>query len=291
MPNSTQTDCVAVVPFSFNETPIRTINEDGQPWFVAKDVCAALEIAWSSATLRQIPAEWKGGIQLITPGGKQRLRSISEPAVYKLAFRSNKPEADKFTNWVASEVLPSIRKTGGYTCGLSTKADRRPLSALISTWVSVAPISHKDAWKQIHAHVGAKAEAMTMPMVKQALAFVQERIDKAIAPALPETFKATVPAATIKELNAMSEEFMFFLADTQKQLYRYSNRLTDITGPLYKDLIKVIGWDGQSLTSDSALDGLHTPHQEGVRQTENGLSMLFTAIRQAGAFAKMMNSR
>lgn len=44
----------------------------------------------------------------------QSLKVISEPAVYKLAFRSNKPEADEFTNWVASEVLPAIRKTGGY---------------------------------------------------------------------------------------------------------------------------------------------------------------------------------
>ena len=104
---------------TFKSHQIRTHVESGAIWFVAKDVCMALGLTWSSRTLDAIPTEWKGGIKLITPfgkrgGGTQTLRSISEPAVYKLAFRSNKPEADAFTNWVASEVLPSIRKTGKF---------------------------------------------------------------------------------------------------------------------------------------------------------------------------------
>ncbi len=71
---------------------------------------------------------------------------------------------------------------------LSSVEDRRPLAALANTWVSLAPLSHRDAWTQIHAHTGAdRAEAMTMPQVQQAMAFVQERIDAATirqAPAL-----------------------------------------------------------------------------------------------------------
>ena len=94
-------------PFIFNDNQIRTVVENEQLWFVAKDICAALGISWSSATLRYVPKEWKGGIKLITPGGTQRLQGINEPAVYKLAFRSNKPEADEFTNWIAGEVVPS----------------------------------------------------------------------------------------------------------------------------------------------------------------------------------------
>ena len=58
------------------------------------------------------------------------MRVISEPAVYKLAFRSNKPEADTFTNWVASEVLPSIRKTGKYETTPQKKALGRGIKAL-----------------------------------------------------------------------------------------------------------------------------------------------------------------
>jgi prophage antirepressor-like protein len=104
-----------VPPFQFKAHQIRTTTEkDGSTRFVAKDVCAALDISWSSATLKSIPEGWKGAMEIITPSGKQKLAVISEPAVYKLAFRSHKPEAEAFTEWVAAEVLPQIRKTGRY---------------------------------------------------------------------------------------------------------------------------------------------------------------------------------
>lgn len=103
--------------FTFNATDmaIRVKTVEGEPWFVAKDVAKALNISWSSATLAQIPDEWKGMMKFITPGGEQELTCITEAGMYKLAFRCQSSEvADKFTNWVASEVLPSIRKTGRY---------------------------------------------------------------------------------------------------------------------------------------------------------------------------------
>ena len=100
--------------FSFKSHEIRTVMVDGQPWFVARDVCAALGICWNGTALKSVPNAWKGLRSFRTPSGNQPLKVISEPAVYKLAFRSNKAEADEFTNWVASEVLPAIRKTGKF---------------------------------------------------------------------------------------------------------------------------------------------------------------------------------
>ena len=121
--------------FNFHNNQIRVHTEqDGAPWFSAKDVCTALAITWSGSTLKAIPEEWKGMLRFNTPGnpgrgggGNQRLKAINEPAVYKLAFRSNKPEADKFTTWVAGEVLPSIRKTGRYEkdCPVPVQPHRR----------------------------------------------------------------------------------------------------------------------------------------------------------------------
>lgn len=103
-----------LIPFSFESHEIRTTqDEQGNPWFVAKDVCVALNISWSSATLNSIKAAWKGMMQFITPGGNQELTVIREQAVYKLAFRSRKPEAERFTDWVA-DVIATIRKTGAY---------------------------------------------------------------------------------------------------------------------------------------------------------------------------------
>lgn len=103
--------------FTFNETdtPIRIKTVGGETWFVAKDVSKALNITWSGHTLDQIPDDWKGSVKFSTPGGIQELLAINEAGMYKLAFRCHSSKAsDKFTNWVASEVMPSIRKTGRY---------------------------------------------------------------------------------------------------------------------------------------------------------------------------------
>lgn len=109
--------------FCFHSHQIRTVVEGNQIWFAAKDVCAALDIDWSGKTLAVIPDCWQSMGKLPTLSrGLQQLKLISEPAVYKLAFRSNKPEADAFTNWVASEVLPTIHKTGRYEVESKQKA-------------------------------------------------------------------------------------------------------------------------------------------------------------------------
>lgn len=113
--------------FTFNESnqPIRVEVVKDVLWFVAKDVAKALNITWSGATLAQIPDDWKGVMKFNTPGGVQDLTVITEAGMYKLAFRcQSSVVADKFTNWVASEVLPSIRKTGRY------EADGQNVSAV-----------------------------------------------------------------------------------------------------------------------------------------------------------------
>ena len=115
---------------------IRTEVIDGEPWFVAKDVAFALAITWNGKTLTNIPDEWKGMRSFLTPssgdrgGGSQTLTVINEAGLYKLAFRSNKPEADRFVNWIASDVLPSIRRTGSYTVGGQGERKRLPLPRL-----------------------------------------------------------------------------------------------------------------------------------------------------------------
>lgn len=101
--------------FQFAERDVRTaIGADGEVWFCAKDVCAALDIQWSrrANTLKSIPNRWVGSSYHESPGGIQETIFVSEPGVYKLIFRSNKPNAQLFAEWVCGEVLPSIRKQG-----------------------------------------------------------------------------------------------------------------------------------------------------------------------------------
>lgn len=102
-----------LISFNLGEAEIRTAtSEDGQIWFAAKDVCAALNLTWSGKTLQKMPKNWQGMFRENTPGGEQNLTFINEPAVYRLVFRSDKEEAERFCDWVCSEVLPAIRKHG-----------------------------------------------------------------------------------------------------------------------------------------------------------------------------------
>lgn len=100
--------------FEFQDQPVRTVQVDGEPWFVAADVARVLGIANIRENLRQMREDWKGVSKSDTLGGKQDQTIICEAAVYKLAFRSNKPQAEAFADWVASDVLPQIRRTGAY---------------------------------------------------------------------------------------------------------------------------------------------------------------------------------
>ncbi len=97
----------------YKDNPVRIIEKDGEPWFVAKDVCAILELDISSGA-RGLAADEKGLHTVQTPGGEQKLQVISEAGLYRLIFKSRKKEAEAFKRWVCHDVLPSIRKTGAY---------------------------------------------------------------------------------------------------------------------------------------------------------------------------------
>lgn len=102
--------------FNFQNKNVRVVTDDnGEPWFVAKDVCNVLEIKNSRDTLNKcLDADEKGVDTIYTPGGNQEMAIVSEAGLYSLIIRSRKPEAKAFKRWVTHEVLPSIRKHGAY---------------------------------------------------------------------------------------------------------------------------------------------------------------------------------
>lgn len=95
---------------------VRTVTIDGEPWLVGKDVAAALGYKDTKNALKtHVDSEdKKGGWRINTPSGNQPMTIINESGVYALIFGSRLPSAKRFKHWVTSEVLPSIRKTGGY---------------------------------------------------------------------------------------------------------------------------------------------------------------------------------
>lgn len=97
---------------------IRTVELDGEPWLVSKDVATALGYKNPQEAIRtHVDDEDKGVSEILTPGGKQSVPIINESGLYSLVLSSKLPTARKFRRWVTSEVLPSIRKTGGYIAG------------------------------------------------------------------------------------------------------------------------------------------------------------------------------
>ena len=105
---------VSLRNFSYNGARMRVVLRDGEPWFVAKDVCEVLEIGDVSSALRRLDDDEKGTDTIPTPGGPQEMAAVNEPGLYVLVMTSRKPEAKTFKRWVTHEVLPSIRRTGAY---------------------------------------------------------------------------------------------------------------------------------------------------------------------------------
>ncbi|WBF77301.1 phage antirepressor [Lacticaseibacillus rhamnosus] len=101
--------------FDFKGRQVRTVVVDNEPMFVGKDIAEVLGYSKpANAVNKYVPDKFKGVTKLMTPGGKQDFVVIAEPGLYKLVFKSDMPNADEFTDWVAEKVLPSIRKHGAY---------------------------------------------------------------------------------------------------------------------------------------------------------------------------------
>jgi prophage antirepressor-like protein len=98
--------------FKFEDYDVRFVGTVDDPWWVAADVCAVLEINISQT--RRLDDDEKGLRLMQTPGGNQEMICINESGLYSLILSSRKPQAKRFKGWVTSEVLPAIRKTGRY---------------------------------------------------------------------------------------------------------------------------------------------------------------------------------
>ena len=100
--------------FSFKENTLNTIQINGEPWFVANEVCSILSISNSRDAITRLDSDEKLTSVLPTSGQRRKTNLVNESGLYQLIFQSRKKEAKEFKRWVTHEVLPSIRKHGGY---------------------------------------------------------------------------------------------------------------------------------------------------------------------------------
>lgn len=104
--------------FTYQRSEVRTVEQNGEPWFVLKDVCEVLGLTTPARVAERLDSDEVSLTHLTDSMGRQQETTvISESGLYNVILRSDKPEAKPFRKWVTSEVLPSIRKTGGYIAG------------------------------------------------------------------------------------------------------------------------------------------------------------------------------
>ena len=142
---------------------VRTTVVDGEPWFVGKDIALALGyINTKDALSRHVDADDKGGARITTPSGEQEMTIINESGLYSLVLSSKLPTAKKFKRWVTSEVLPTIRKTGGYSMKQKAQAEqdktremraeamlRNSISKQAKMMMEIAKMSHIKAYQDV----------------------------------------------------------------------------------------------------------------------------------------------
>ncbi len=100
--------------WNYESSEVRTIEKDGEPWFVLADVCKVLELSSPHKVADRLEPDELTGIELRSGGQKRKMTIINESGLYAVILRSDKPQAKPFRKWVTSEVLPSIRKHGAY---------------------------------------------------------------------------------------------------------------------------------------------------------------------------------
>lgn len=137
--------------WNYESSEVRTVQVNGEPWFVLADVCKVLEISNSRNISSRLEPDEKGVTLVDTLGGTQQMTIINESGLYAVVLRSDKPQAKPFRKWVTSEVLPSIRKHGSYSVQ-SQFADLSPQLQVL--------IQMETRQKQIEARQAEQATAL-----------------------------------------------------------------------------------------------------------------------------------
>ena len=105
----------SIIPFNYNSKQVRVVERDSEPWWVLKDVCEVLELSNSRMVAERLEEDEVSQTYITDSLGRQQEATIvNESGLYNVILRSDKPEAKAFKRWITHEVIPSIRKTGGY---------------------------------------------------------------------------------------------------------------------------------------------------------------------------------
>ena len=169
----------SVLSFNFNQNQIQVINKDGEAWFIASEIAAMFGYRDSHNLTRILDDDEADthNMSIRSENGIKQSRTvtiINESGFYHAAFKSRKPEVRPFRKWVTSEVLPAIRKTGGYQITAKTTADDRTgLRQAVAALVGRKGIDYSTAYGMIHQRFNVGAiEDLPAEKLPEAVAYV-----------------------------------------------------------------------------------------------------------------------
>ena len=191
--------------FDYHGQEVRTVEISGQPWFVAADICRVLEISNPTVAMDRLDADEKAKLNLGLSGGATGC--VTESGLYSLILGSRKPEAKQFKRWITHEVIPSIRKTGGYIAGQETLSPEELMAKALL--VAKQTLAERDA--RINELSCANSE---LTVQNQILLPRAQYFDELVDRNLLTNFRETA-----KELGIAPKRFVNWLVE-QKYLYR-----------------------------------------------------------------------
>ena len=190
---------------------VRTVMINDEPWFVGKDVAVALGYKEAAKAVREkVDEEDKGVSEMDTPGGKQKVMFVNESGLYTLVLSSKLPTSKQFKKWITSEVLPSIRKNGGYMTGQENMTEEEVVANALIVAQNI---------------ITARNERIKLLETenKQLVEKNEEMSGKAMYfDALVDKNLLTNFTTTAKELGIKPKQFVTYLLD-HKYIYRKSN--------------------------------------------------------------------
>ncbi len=192
--------------FTYNGNEVRTVQKDGEPWWVLKDVCEVLGISKYRDTAARLEDDERELIRVDTLGGAQEMLCVNESGLYNVILRSDKPEAKPFRKWVTSEVLPSIRRHGAYMTPETLEAAILNPDLLIRLCTALKDEQDKNKALQ--------AANSTLAVDNQIMKPKADYFDEIVDRSLLTNFRETAKQLQIKE-----KEFIRFLLD-RKYIYR-----------------------------------------------------------------------
>ena len=192
--------------FTYNGNEVRTVQKDGEPWWVLKDVCEVLGISKYRDTAARLEDDEREPIRVDTLGGAQEMLCVNESGLYNVIIRSDKPEAKPFRKWITSEVLPSIRKHGAYMTPETLEAAILNPDLLIRLCTALKDEQDKNKALQ--------AANSTLAVDNQIMKPKADYFDEIVDRNLLTNFRETAKQLQIKE-----KEFIRFLLD-RKYIYR-----------------------------------------------------------------------